>query len=97
MDPDKGTLCQKVEKAFLIDRGINLFEQPRLDFRLLAIADRFNEQVAQLGPLKQPAENVVHASAEPLARGFQFLEQPSVNLALARVFCHQVPQVADLV
>ena len=86
-------LGQEIEQPLLIDGGIDLLEQPRLDLGLLTVADRLDEQIAQFHPLKQATQHVIHSAAESMSRGFELLEQPGVNLALAGVLRDQVPQV----
>jgi hypothetical protein len=52
---DECPLGQQIEQTLLIYRGIDLFEQPCLDLGLFAIADRLDEQIAQLGSQEQGA------------------------------------------
>ena len=79
-----------------IDRAVDLAEQFGLLLRPVAIADRIDEQVAQRLALEQLAEHVIDLAAERLARLFQLLQKPPIDLAFARVGGAQVPEVADL-
>ena len=66
-------------------------------FRLFAVADGIDEQLAQ-GPAIELhfAEHVEYLAAEGLARLLQFFQQALVYVALARLGGDQVPEVADL-
>ena len=69
----------------LIDRTIDLLEKTRFHVLLLAILDRLEQQILQRHTVEQFAEHVIDTAAQRLARSFQFLQQPRVNLAFARI------------
>ena len=89
-------LRDKPLDRFDIDGAVDLAEQLGAFLRLLAVADRIDEQIAQRLTLEQLAEHVVDLAAERPARLLQLFEQAAIDLAFARVRRAQVPQVADL-
>ena len=96
-----GVVCQraapeKLQEMFLVDRSIDLLEQPRLDLFPLAVLDGLEQEVLQRRSLEQLAEHIVDAPAERFTRDLQLLQEPRVNLALAGIGGDQIPQVADL-
>ena len=90
-------ILQQLLQLLAVEGGIQHRGQPCPHLRLLPVADRLQQQVAQrpAGEL-QLAEHVEHLPAERLARLLQLLQQPAVDVALARLLRHQVPQVAHL-
>jgi hypothetical protein len=75
----------------------SLHVQPGPDFGLVAVAHRLDEQLAQRPILKgHSTQHVAHLPAQRLALLLQLLQQPQVDVALARLAGHQVPQVAHL-
>ena len=64
---------------------------------LVAVADGLDQQFAQRTPLElELAEHVEDLAAERLARLFELLQQPAIDVAFAGLVRHQVPEVADL-
>ena len=64
---------------------------------LIAVADRLDQQLAQRTPLElELAEHVEHLAAERLARLLELVQQLAIDVAFARLFRDQVPQVAHL-
>ena len=64
---------------------------------LVAVPDGLDEQVAQRPPLEMElAEDVEYVASERLASLLELLQQLAVDVALAGLFRHQVPQVAHL-
>ena len=84
------------QQAFPVRRAVHALEEPGLDLGPLAVADGVHQQVAHPGPLEEASEHVVDPSAQGGAGGLQLLEQPAVDLPLARVLRDEAPQVADL-
>ena len=71
--------------------------EPAPDLRLLAVADRLDEQLTQRAPFElQLPEHVEDLAAQRRSRLVQLLEQRPVDLALPRALGDQVPEVADL-
>ena len=93
---DQGAAVQQLDQVRLTGRVVDGLQQARLDLRLLAVADRVDQQVLQRPLLEQLAEDVVDPAAERLARGLQLLQEAGVDGALAGLVRDQVPQVADL-
>ena len=64
---------------------------------LVAVADGLDQQVAQRPALElELAEHVEDLAAERLARLLELLQQRAIDVALAGLLGHQVPEVADL-
>ena len=62
----------------------------------LAIADRFDQEVTQGPPVElELAQYVEHLTAKRIAGLVQLLQQGTVDIALARLLGHEVPEVAD--
>src|SRR5437870_4605709 len=77
----------------VLDRAV----EAGADFGLIPIADCFDEQLAQWTPLElQLAENVEDLAAESLACFLQLLKELAIDVPLASLLRHQVPQVTDL-
>ena len=71
--------------------------EPRPHLGLVAVADRLDQQLAQRPALElELAEHVEDLAAERLPRLLELLQQPAVDVALARLLGDEVPQVADL-
>jgi hypothetical protein len=69
----------------------------RAYLRQVAVADGFDQKVAQRPALElELAEHIENLSAERLSGFFEFLQQTAIDVALAGLLGHQVPQVADL-
>jgi hypothetical protein len=67
------------------------------DVGAVAVADGFDEQVAQrLAVELELAEDVEDLPAEGVAGGFELLEQAVVDVAFAGLVGDEVPEVADL-
>ena len=81
----------------LADRGVDDLVEPRPDLRLVAVADRFDQEVAERGVLEDlVAEHVEDATAECLRLLGQLAQQALEDLTLARLGRDEVPHVADL-
>ena len=76
---------------------VDYLREPRPHLGPVAVADRFDQQVAQRPALELQLRR---ARRRPGRRGLalllELLEQPAVDLALARLVGDQVPEVADL-
>ena len=69
--------------------------QAGTDLGLVAVADRLDEQLAQGAALElELAEHVEHLAAERLARLLQLFEELAIDIALAGLLGHQIPEVA---
>ena len=77
----------------MVDRRV----QSRAHLGLLAVPDRVDQQLAQRPPLElQLAEHVEDLPAQRLPRLLQLFEQPPVDVSLAGLLRHEVPEMADL-
>src|SRR3546814_7347938 len=80
----------------LVDGPVDLPEETRPHLLLLTVLDGLEQEVPQGCALEELAQHVIDAPAERRPRGFQLLQQASINLALAGVGGDQVPEMADL-
>ena len=80
-----------------IDGVGNDLTEARANFGLLTVANRLDQQLTQRAPLElELAEHVEHLAAEGLPRLLELLQERAVDVSLARLLGHQVPEVADL-
>ena len=87
---------EQVLQLGLVEGVRHHLRQPRADFGPFAVADRFDQQVAQRLPLElELAQHVEHLPAERLTRLLQLLQKGAIDIALAGLFGNQVPEVAD--
>ena len=83
-------------KCVLVERVLDDLGKPRAHLRLLAVANGFDQQLAQRPAFElKLAEHVEHLAAERLARLLQLLQQPAIDVAFAGLLRDQVPEVAD--
>jgi len=93
----QGVTIEDGAQVLAVERVLDAAAEPRADLRLVAVADRVEEQRLEAGPLEDLAEDVEDATLERVALDPQLLQQPEVDVALARLPRHEVPEVADLV
>ena len=94
---DELPLFQEVLQRARVEGVVHGGVEPRPHFGPLPVPDRVEQQLPQGPPLElQLPEHVEHLAAEGLPGPLQLLEQPPVDVALARIVGDQVPQVADL-
>ena len=87
---------EQIQEVGVAGGVVDHLQEARLDLRLLAVADRLDQEVAQGLLLEQLAEDVVDPAAERLARRLELLQEAGVDVALAGLVRDQVPEVADL-
>ena len=93
----KSTLLKKVLNVMLVNRIRNHLRQARLHVLPLAVSDRLDKQFAQRAPLElELSEHIEDLSAKGLACLFKFFKQCVVNVALAGLAGHEIPEMADL-
>src|SRR5207237_9194391 len=64
---------------------------------LVAVTDGLDEAIPERTALElELAEHIENLSAQGLPGLLEFLQQPPIDVALARFLGHQIPQVADL-
>ena len=64
--------------------------------RLFAVADGLDQQIAQRFALElELAKDIEHLAAQRLARLLQLFQQLPIDIALAGLLGHQVPEMAD--
>ena len=80
-----------------IDAGLDGPGESRAHLRLIAVADRLDQEVAQRAPIELKfAEYIEDLATERATCFFQLLEQPAIDVALTSLRRHQIPQEADL-
>ena len=90
-------LFEQVLELRPVDGVVDGLRQPGAHLGPVAVADRLDQQVAQRPALElELAEHVEDLAAERLAGLFELLQQRAIDVALAGLLGHQVPQVADL-
>ena len=93
----EGAILQKVLNLAVIERMLHNLCEPGANLGLIAVPDGLDQQILQGPALENDlAEYVEDAAAQCPTRFLELLEQPSVNVALARLLGHEVPQMADL-
>ena len=81
----------------LVQRVVHYLLQPGTDGRVVAVADRLDQQFPQGLVVKgHLAQNIKHFAAQCAPFFFQFLEQPLEHHALTGLRRNQIPQVAHL-
>src|ERR1039458_189375 len=80
----------------MIQGLVDLRSQAGTDLWLVAVTNRLHQEVLQTQVFKDFPEDVEHPTLERVAFHFQFLEQAMVNVALASLLGHQIPQMANL-
>ena len=66
------------------------------NFRLVAIADGFQQHFLEAVAFKDFAKNVEHLALERLAHDSKFFEQAEIDITLAGFLGDEIPEVADL-
>ena len=80
-----------------VERVLQGRRQARAHLRLVAVADGLNQEVTQGTSLElELAEHVEHLASERLTGLLQLVQQLAIDIALARLFRDQIPQVAHL-
>ena len=83
-------------KMAAVERGVEYRGQERLDLGALAVTDGLDQQLTQGFALKlEFAEHVEYLSPQGLPGLFDLFQQFEINIALAGLLGHQVPQMAD--
>ena len=81
----------------LVQRVIHNLLQPGTDGRVVAVANRLDQQLPQGFVVKgHLAQNIKHLAAQCAPFFFQLLEQPLEHHALTGLRRNQIPQVAHL-
>ena len=81
----------------LVQRVVHNLLQPGTDGRVVAVADRLDQQLPQGFVVKgHLAQNIKHLAAQCTPFFFQLLEQPLEHHALTGLRRDQIPQVAHL-
>ena len=89
-------LFQQVLELALVERILDDLGKAGAHLRPLAVADGFDQQLAQRPAFElQLAEHVEHLPAQGAARLFQLLQQAVIDITFAGFFCDQIPQMAD--
>src|SRR5690348_3168820 len=68
--------------------------QTRLDFRLVPVPDRLDEQIAEPLLTEELAEDVENAATEGLPLQLNFFKEAFVNVSFACLFRQQIPEMA---
>ena len=68
-----------------------LLAEPGANFRLVAVADRLEQQILEAVALEDFAEDVEHAPIERLALDPQLFKEAEEDLAFAGLFRDEVP------
>ena len=93
----QSALIQKLPELFLVQRVVYDLLQPGTDGRVVAVADRLDQQLPQGFVVKgHLAQNIKHLAAQCTPFFFQLLEQPLEHHALTGLRRNQIPQVAHL-
>ena len=80
-----------------VERLVEHRRQVGPDLGAFAEADGLDQQIAQRLALElELAEHVEYLAAQGLASLLELFQQPAINIALAGLFGHQVPQMAHL-
>ena len=80
-----------------IDSVLNSGRQARTHLRQIAITNGFDEQIAQRSPLElELAEYVEYLPAQRLTSLFELLQETTIDVALARLACDEIPESAHL-
>jgi hypothetical protein len=93
----EGVLLDQILDVRAVEGVVHHLREARAHLGLLSVADRLDQQLAE-----RPAfelylpEDVEHLAAERLPRLLELLQQGAVDVPLAGLLGHQVPQVADL-
>ncbi len=80
--------------AYNVDAKLSIFIVG--GFRPVSVADGFDEQRAQGLIAKHLAQHIKHLSAQGASFLLQLGKQARVDIALARLRGHQIPEVTDL-
>src|SRR5947209_4460010 len=80
-----------------VERLLDHFEESVLYLGLIAVANSFKQQLAQRSFLEgELAEHVEHLAAQGGALFLKLVQEAVINFAFARIFRHQVPEMAHL-
>ena len=92
----KRSLFDQTFEVLSIDAVFDGMSEARAHLRLVAVADGFDQKVAQHPSLElELAQYVEDLSSERLSRFLELLKEPAIHVALASLFGHQVPEMAD--
>src|SRR5439155_1720806 len=87
----EGALLEEILDLRSVEGVGDILGEARAHFRLLAVPDRLDQQLAQRATLElQPAEHIEDLTTERVARLLELLEEQAVDVALARLIRHQV-------
>ena len=93
----QSTLIQQFSELLLVQRVVHNLLQPGTDGRVVAVANRLDQQLPQGFVVKgHLAQNIKHLAAQCAPFFFQLLEQPLEHHALTGLRRNQIPQVAHL-
>ena len=88
-------VIEQILQVAAVQRGVEHRGEECLRFRQLAEANGFDQQFAQRFALElELAQHVEHLATQGLARLFELLQQPEIDITFTCAFGHQVPQVA---
>ena len=93
----QGALIQQLPELLLVQRAVHHLLQPGTDGRVVAVANRLDQQLPQGFVVKSHlAQNIKHFATQCASFFFQFLEQPLEHHAFTGLRRNQIPQVAHL-
>jgi hypothetical protein len=89
-------LFEQLAQRVLIKGVLDDFGEASTDFRLIAVTDCVDQQFPKRAAFElHLAEHVEDLATERIARLSELLQQPAVDVALARLLSHEVPQMAS--
>ena len=93
----QGALFEKILQMAAVQRTFHHCREAGAHLRLIAVADGLDQKVAQRLTFElELAEHVEHLAAQGFARLLQLLQQLPIDVALAGLLGHQIPEVTHL-
>ena len=83
-------------KVVAVEGIFDALAKPGADFRLVAVADGFEEQILEADTLEDFAKDVEDAAIERFALDPKFFKKPEIDVTFAGFLGDKVPEVADL-
>jgi len=93
----KGAFFQEVLELGFVEDIVHDARQAGAHFRLFAVTDGLDQQVFEGAAFEmQFTQHIKDSPAKGLARLVELFEEAAVNVALARLLGHEIPEVAHL-